>query len=312
MKRALPLLFVLLCSTALAESGAYQVEVIVFRNLAVAAEPAPVDELRSFSRFPSLLEPVLEVPLEVGLMEAVTDPQQGDPEPMEESEPIMLRADLPDDLVAVDEKSPALDDAWRRLRGSRDYRPLLYAGWRQNRVDYYPPVRVHDLEVIDTRLQIPANISFATPAVADPALADPAVTGLTAEDPIVVEPTDIDPMAVDPVASDPTAANLMAAYRVNFYRLDGSVQLRRSRFLHLYLDIEYRETGPWTGPDPMTPDGIIDVQPDEASSPYTVFALQQNRQVRTGRMQYFDTPQFGVLVLVTAIAPEEATPADEQ
>jgi hypothetical protein len=115
-----------------------------------------------------------------------------------------------------------------------------------------------------------------------------------------------DPVGTDPSVTDPIDASLMAAYQVNFYRLDGSVQLRRSRFLHLYLDIEYRETGPWMAPGPASPGGILDVQPGEAFSPYTVFTLQQNRQVRTGRMQYFDTPQFGALVLVTAIAPEQS------
>ena len=161
-------------------------------------------------------------------------------------------------------------DAWRRLRGSPDYRPLLYAGWQQNRVDYYPPVRVHDLEVVDTQIRPPTNVMPADPAAADP----------------------------------------LAAYRVNFYRLDGSVQLWRSRFLHLFLDIEYRETGPWTAPDPATPAGIPDVPPDEVFSPYAVFSLQQNRQVRTGRMQYFDTPLLGALVLVTAIAAETPEDAD--
>ena len=103
---------------------------------------------------------------------------------------------------------------------------------------------------------------------------------------------------------DPAADNPAVAYRVNFYRLDGTVQLWRSRFLHVFLDLEYRETGPWMAPDPASPESIFDVQPDDALIPYTVFALKQNRQVRSGRMQYFDTPQFGVLVLVTAIAPE--------
>ena len=60
VKRTLPILIALMCSTALAESGAYRVEVIVFRNLAVADEAMQVDELRDFSQFPDLLEPVLE------------------------------------------------------------------------------------------------------------------------------------------------------------------------------------------------------------------------------------------------------------
>ena len=104
--------------------------------------------------------------------------------------------------------------------------------------------------------------------------------------------------------ADLTAADPLAAYRASFFRLDGSVQLRRNRFLHLYLDLEYRESGPFLAPDPAAPTSIFDVQPDAPEEPYSVFALKQNRQVRTGRMQYFDTPQFGALVLVTAIAPE--------
>jgi hypothetical protein len=40
-----------------------------------------------------------------------------------------------------------------------------------------------------------------------------------------------------------------------------------------------------------------------AAGTYQVFQIRQNRQVRTGQMQYFDTPQFGVLVLVTATQP---------
>ena len=158
MKRALALLPVLLCSSALAESGAYRVEVIVFRHLAVAAEATPVDELRNFAQFPGLLEPVLEPVVEATLdevvpaaipdaevpgaaqndepQEAVVDLQPEELEPVAEPGPIMLRPDLPDGLVVVEQKSPAMDDAWRRLRGSREYRPLLYTAWEQSRVDY--------------------------------------------------------------------------------------------------------------------------------------------------------------------------------
>ncbi|MGD9021137.1 MAG: CsiV family protein, partial [Lysobacterales bacterium] len=214
--------------------------------------------------FPDLLEPLPEPAAEDEAQEILPGPQSEEPEPVAEPESIMLRPDLPDDLVVLEEKSQAVDDAWRRLRGSSDYRPLLYAGWEQNRVDYYPPVRVHDLEVVETRLLPPVNATI----------------------------------------TDPASADAMAANRRDFYRLDGSVQLRRSRFLHLYLDIEYRESGPWLASEPTSPRGLSGVQADAAFAPYTVFVLKQNRQVRTGRMQYFDTPQFGALVLVTAIAPE--------
>ena len=41
----------------------------------------------------------------------------------------------------------------------------------------------------------------------------------------------------------------------------------------------------------------------DESDTYGVFALKQNRQITTGRMQYFDTPYLGVLVYVTSIQP---------
>lgn len=275
MKRALPLLFVLLASATLADPGTYRVEVIIFRNLAVNAEPGLIGELRSYSQFPDLVEPVILVE-PADLME----PELREQEPAGETDatapgsaveleaaapqPVVLRPDLPDGLRVLGEKSRAMDDAWRRLRGSQGYRPLLYAGWEQNRIDYYPPIRVHDQEVIATRLQPPTSAILAD---------------LTADDPL-------------------------AAYRSAFYRLDGSVQLRRTRFLHLYLDLEYRETGPWLSPAPTALGSLFDTQAGTAGGDYTVFTLKQSRQVRTGRLQYFDTPQFGALVLVTAIAPE--------
>ena len=168
---------------------------------------------------------------------------------MEDSE--SPRFDLPDELSVIEDKSPAVDDAWRRLRGSANYRPLLYAAWEQNRTDYYPPMRIHDQHLLTTELRPPTQYMLAD---------------LTAPDPLSV-------------------------YRSAFYQLDGSVQLRRSRFLHVDLDLEYRDVQP-------AADGV-------AANPgqYRVHSIKQNRQVRTGRMQYFDTPQFGVLVLVTAIKP---------
>ncbi len=244
MKRLLPLLL-LMSSAVLADSGAYRVEVIVFRNLAVTAEAAEVETLRSFSAFPALEVPVLPVRQPVGFA--------NEPAEVKETEP--PRFDLPDDLHVISEKSPVVDDAWRRLRGSNNYRPLLYAAWEQNRTDYYPPMRIHDQQLIETQLRPPSRFMVAD---------------LTAPDPL-------------------------AAYRSAFYQLDGSVQLRRSRFLHLFLDLEYRE------PVLQQP-GVGALSP--ARDKYRVFEIKQNRQIRTGHMQYFDTPQFGVLVLVTAIDSE--------
>lgn len=158
-----------------------------------------------------------------------------------------------------------MDDVWRRLRSSEGYRPLVYASWEQNRVDYYPPMRIHDQQIIDTQLRPLSHI---------------IVADLTAEDPL-------------------------SAYRSNFYRLDGSVQLRRSRFLHLFLDLEYRQETAQARSEAEPPASYdflaAAAQVTPAGPGYDVFALKQNRQIRTNEMQYFDTPYFGALVFVTSV-----------
>jgi hypothetical protein len=282
MKRLLPLLL-LISSTALAESGAYRVEIIVFRNLDAMAEPVNVVELRGFSQFPGLEEQKVESGNQRPSAELTTK-AVGAPPGLAGGSSSPIRSDLPDDLDVIKDKGFRMDDAWRRLRSSQGYRPLLYASWEQNRTDYYPPMRIHDQTIIDSQLRPPTTIIVADLATDDP----------------------------------------LAAYRSIFYKLDGSVQLRRSRFLHLFLDLEYRQdtssTGPKTGfftnsdqenggeelpvesgTNFFSENNIQTESGTDANSYHRIFRLKQNRQIRTDRMQYFDTPYFGVLVLVSTI-----------
>jgi len=254
MKRFLPLLLLAASSAALADSGAYRVEIIVFRNLSATAQMAAAPELRSFSRFPDL-QPG-NPPQDLAAEPADTPTGELQAEPAE-----IMQDNLPDDLRVLTERSPAMDNAWRRLRSSQAYKPLVYAGWEQNRVDYYPPIRIHDGQVIDTLLRPPTHIVVADLAAPDP----------------------------------------LAAYRSVFYQLDGSLQLKRSRFLHLFLDLELRE--------PMNQAGSgtagaqpVDMAPalGDGDDGYGIYTLRQNRQINTGEMQYFDTPYYGALVYVTA------------
>ena len=258
MKRFLPLLLLLASTALMAESGAYQVEVIVFRNLAANPEFKAVEKLRSFSRFPDIAD---TVPVDRPTAEPAG--VQADVLPAELSEEV-FRSDLPDDVQVVARKSDAMENAWRRLRSSQDYRPMVYAAWRQNQVDYYPPMRIHDSQVIATELRAPTVIMYAD---------------LTAEDPLQV-------------------------YRSHFYQVDGSLQLRRSRFLHLYVDLEFRQQ---LLPDSYQENTLntVDLPAETGGSSqgnvkYGVYTLNQNRQISTSEMQYFDTPGYGVLVYVTS------------
>jgi hypothetical protein len=273
MKCLLTLLLLVTSSTALAVPDAYRVEVIVFRHLQATPEPREATELRSFSRFPDLEESKQAETLPEAADDSPAAPSRGDVLSNELVADELYRSDLPDDLHVITEKSEKMDATWRRLRSSKGYRPLVYAAWEQNRVDYYPPIRIHDQNVIDTRVQTPGNILFA----------------------------------------DLTALDPLADYRSNLYQIDGSLQLRRSRFLHLYLDLELREEVSQlisAGNDQAVTDEsflattdkqfLTDTDIDETGG-YGVYAIQQNRQISTGEMQYFDTPYFGALVYVTNV-----------
>jgi hypothetical protein len=253
MKRFVTLLLLAASTAVMAESGVYRVEVIVFRNLSTTAEASTAPELRSFSAFPDLQD------------DTVAGPSVNPTAELPPDENGVLRSDLSDDVRPVNGKSSTMDGVWRRLRSSQTYQPLIYAAWEQNRVDYFPPIRIHDLQVIDTQLRPPTQI---------------VVADLTAPDPL-------------------------AAYRSTFYQLDGSLQLRRSRFLHLFLDLEFRDQNQHAGIGAELPDvsgnGIGTLDGADTTGAYRIYALNQNRQISTGELQYFDTPYYGALVYVTAI-----------
>lgn len=241
--------FLLATGNVFGESGNYRVEVLVFNHLDSAAIPKELEEIRSFSGYPELGEP--------------------------------LAANAP---VKLDVMSSMMQDAQRRLRLSAGFRPLLFASWEQTRIDYHPPVRLHDEELIARQLHFPHGVVF-----------------VDLREPLIFDD-----------------------YMAPYYRLDGTVQLRRSRFLHIDVDLEFRQQllprpledpVPGTASEEAPPIPVVveaDTPGDEISvgsltelldpspGPALVFGIQQSRQVRTGQMQYFDTPFLGVLVRVTA------------
>ena len=99
----------------------------------------------------------------------------------------------------------------------------------------------------------------------------------------------------------------LLAEPTRYYRLDGTARLRVSRFLHLDLDIEFREpaaagtpqpvaisaTSAATGPDPGTP----------TATAYQVYTIRQSRQVKIQDLHYFDGPVIAVLALVSRVEP---------
>lgn len=123
-------------------------------------------------------------------------------------------------------------------------------------------------------------------------------------------------------AAGGTAETAPEAEVALLYRLDGTVQLRRSRFLHVDLDLEYRLDGPaweqafpaqlpprlpdgfeWLGgPPPASTTAGAAAATGAIDTPFRLHRLQQSRQVRTDTMQYFDSAFLGAIVRVTTIA----------
>lgn len=96
-----------------------------------------------------------------------------------------------------------------------------------------------------------------------------------------------------------------------YYRVDGTARLRKSRFLHLDLNIEMRET--LTTDDLLSLPGATDVGVTQMtnSTLFRVYKIEQSRQVQTQDIEYFDGPVIGVLALITRIEVVPEPEADE-
>jgi hypothetical protein len=265
------------CPGVRAADSGYRVELLVLRHLDGQAELQPQTTLRDFSAALDLLLPPAEVTAEEPAVAG------GTPVPNTEAQPLTAEeepeaADPATQIALVETQSDTMQLAWQRLRGSSAYRPELYLSWQQPGQQPFPLIRLHDQQVL---------------------IEDDPRAGL--------------PMNVD---GDGETTAIALAEPTRFYRLDGTARLRRSRFLHLDIDIEYRE--PLSG-------GAAQAQPPTAAdraygatapqpTAFLVHTLQQSRQVQIQRMEYFDGPVFGVLALVSRIdaATAQDTAADNE
>ncbi len=256
-----------------AESGSYRVEILVFRYTQSQELPEPHLPMSHF-------------------------PQSWDP-------PASIGRRIPEDPAFLSARSDLMQEVWRKLARDPDYEPLLFRSWEQSRIDYHPPIRIHDLEVLHERLDLDSGRNY-----------------------------------IDLEAPDP-----LEPYKNLYFQLDGTVQLRRSRFLHLDLNLEFREelfepesgmSGEFANDEsvsgqPMASDpAMVLTLPAESSdrvseSPFQALPaplpepirvefepvpgalrhlLSQSRQIKTQELNYFDSPYLGVLARVTATIGE--------
>jgi hypothetical protein len=300
------ILFVSSCLGAgpvFAQDRHYRVEILVLTHLRHESEPLKVDELRDFSDSLDFL--------------AVPDPEEEAAEPLEEEMPPDFPAaeeialldpeaglapeEKPDpwaDVLHIETRSDIMQEAWRRLRLSAPFRPLQYLSWVQSASEPFPLLRIHDEAVV---------------LVDDPYAEQRAERALAAEESESAEPPEDEP-AESPEAGETTDAEPELPDPTLFYALDGTVRLVRTRFLHLELDLEMREPvfeAPRPFEPPPSPAVAIDDAPADPPRPdaFEVHKIQQRRQVRTDRMEYFDGPVIGVLAYITTFDMESAIEA---
>ncbi len=171
---------------------------------------------------------------------------------------------LPETFLQLDELSDTMADAWHRLSTSGQFQPLSWRAWYQplSRQQLSPRVRVHDDEIIRIRWFNPERILPSLP--------------------------------LDPLSRD---FDLNAYLPESDYRLDGSFRLRQRQFMHVELDLVWREPAePSFGPLDSAFLNTAD---------FEIHRLAQSRTVRTDRLEYFDSALFGVLVLIQRWQPEE-------
>ena len=293
----LVIICVLFAQGALAENDRYRVEVIVLTHLHHAEESREILWLEDFSAALDFLTPPPETEDEeveedaapaVQIEDATTDPGL-------EAEENLLAEEEPDPnaVIHIEEMSPVMQEAWRRMRLSAPFRPEQYLSWEQGSEAPFPTLRMHDLEPVmvdDPYFQVRKAMEEAAAE-----LENQPGSGAFAE-----AGADTEKGQAEDVLPEPTY----------YFRLDGTVKLIRTRFLHFDIDLQLREAvfdeelqRELLQSAPGAEPAGEDLPPPKPSS-YLVFDLQQSRQVKTGRMEYFDSPVLGVLAYISRVEPE--------
>jgi hypothetical protein len=203
---------------------------------------------------------------------------------------------LEDPIYETTGLSAAMQTAWNRLQRSPAHEPLHYAGWQQHAFppEMQKPIRLHD------------EVALVEPA-ADQESADFTDESFNEEQDAAVEPdvagafvSGDESLPTEPLEGDGPelveAEEIDAAEFTN-YRLDGQLSLVQRKFLHLDIDIEWREAILLSAPDPDE-----EIEPGPA---YRLHTVLQRRQILTDRLEYFDTPVLGIIALITEIEPPE-------
>lgn len=214
---------------------------------------------------------------------------------------------LPQPFSLVSAESLRLKETARRMQNASDVKLVLHLGWLQPGLAEEQAVAVHIYEGMqETATTTATNTKPASPTVP--------------------------PMLVEGEISTPP-------------RLDGTLRLILSRYLHIQSDLLWREPLPasqlsfateqppenrateldYTQPAAMANDGTLvmnsetvnssqsgevttEATADSSALNYQVYRLQQSRRMRSNEVHYLDHPLFGIIVQVTPYITAQVAP----
>ncbi len=274
---------------AFAEGTRYRVELLVLTHIRHNQEPEELKRPSDYSSAVDFLTPPKEESEEEIDGEGANESEQAQDEAVQATiaatEELLVAAEPdPNALIHVEEMSDTMRESWRRLRLSGPFRPEQYLSWEQGDEEPFPALRIHDLEVVlvddpyaELRLELLEQALEEIDNESEPT--------------VFVDAAGLDALNgnEEPELPDPTL----------YYRLDGAVTLKRTRFLHLGLDLQLREAI-WDEEDLSISEFDEEEQEQPSPAAFLVHELQQSRQVKTGRMEYFDGPVLSVLAFITS------------
>lgn len=89
---------------------------------------------------------------------------------------------------------------------------------------------------------------------------------------------------------------LWSSEELEVREVDGTVTFSKGRFLHVNVDLVYREATELGGPF----NRLIEFSDRNiAPTPWRSYRITERRQVKTDELMYFDHPRFGALVMIT-------------
>lgn len=164
-------------------------------------------------------------------------------------------------FLPAPEEKGTLDEARARLERSPRYRPIVRLAWRQRVAAFSDPVPV--------RVHGGKVLARQEPESVEPALL--------------------------------RETGRKDGRELAIHEVDGKVALVRGRYLHLQVDLVFRERAPSILAREMAPT-YGDTGPYSA---FPTWHIAERREIQPGELQYFDHRRFGVIAVATPwLAPE--------